>query len=266
MTTMRQSKFLILFVLLLLFGVLFCFLSDNGNSQQNFWEKPSVVPLQGPEVFQPGETIKYDIKTLGVKAGEATLKFKGLQKFAGKDAYLVVFVATSANFFDEEKIYADPEGFYPLAVIRDLNIWGKKEKITELYNREKGIIKITKLSHNKTTEEVIKKEGPIDNIYCFIYRYRKTGQFNMGDALSIHLPTKDVMINLVKMATLSAAGNKYEAYFMQSDPAKYKVWFDTSIHKIPLRINGAVGINDTALVMTEYQPAENNKSNDKEAQ
>ena len=253
MKTKRKRKFLIFFVLLPLLVVLFCFLSDNGNSQQNFREKPSALPPQGQEVFQPGETIKYDIKTLGVKAGEAALQFEGLQKLDGKDAYLIVFTATSANFFDEEKIYADPKSFYPLAVMRELNIWGKKEKITEIYNKEKGIIKITKLSHNRTTEEIIEKEGAIDNIYCFIYRYRKTGRFHIGDALSIRLPTRDVKINLLKMTTLSAAGKKHPAYYMQSDPAKYKIWFDTSGKKIPLRINGAVGINDTAMIMREYQ-------------
>ena len=55
------------------------------------------------------------------------------------------------------------------------------------------------------------------------------------------------------MDNLKISGKVYETYFMQSKPAKYKVWFDTSDKKIPLRINGAVGINDTAMLMVGYQ-------------
>ena len=203
--------------------------------------------------FKKGEVISYNIKSLGVSGGKATLTFEGLQDYNGKEVYLIVFTARAMNFFDEEKIYADKETFNPVAVTRDLNIWGKKEKITEEYDQEKGMIKITK---NEGAATVIGRPPPIDNIYCFIYRYRKSGNFKIGDSFAMTLPTKDVRIKLVKTTKVKAAGQVFDAYYMESDPGKYKVWLDAGPKRIPLRINGAVGINDTAMIMMDYKEGE----------
>ncbi len=205
------------------------------------------------EVKKQGEVIRYRIKNLGMNTGEATLAFKGVQKINGRDVYVIVFTAKAVNFFDEEKIYADAQTLYPLGVERDLNIFGKKEKITESYDAQKGVIKVTKSARGQTTEQIIHKRGVIDNIYCFIYRQRMSGRFQPGDSFLIHLPTKDVTIKLVKKTQVAAAGRKFDAYYMESDPPQYKVWFDTGAKKIPLRINGSAGLGSTAMIMTEYR-------------
>lgn len=244
----------LLFIAFILFPIaLSCCSSQNIPPGTEEKKEAAVSASPSGFPFKNGETVKYAIKSLGVNAGESTLSFRGLEKYKGKDAYVIVFTARAPNFFDEEQIFADAETFYPVAVVRDLNIWGKKEKITEEYDQEKGIITITKQGGGKTTTQTLNKPGPIDNIYCFIYRTRRNGKFNIGDSFSIALPTKDVVIKLVKMTNLKTAGRNFDAYYMQSDPAKYKVWFDTSEKKIPLRINGAVGINDTAMTMAEYK-------------
>ena len=247
--TVVPSKFFI-FCLLAMAAISCSKVDDSSAKSQESWGAPKAG--QAPS-FSAGETIRFVIKSLGVKAGEATLVFEGLQKLDNKEVYLITFRATSANFLDMENIYVDKDTFYPIAVKRDLNIWGKKEKIDEEYDQVKGIITIKKQVGTKTSEQVIRKKGPIDNIYCFIYRYRRGGDFKIGDAFQIHLPTTDVTIALQKMDKLKMAGKTYETYFMQSQPSKYKVWFDTSDKKIPLRINGAVGINDTAMLMVDYQ-------------
>ncbi len=203
--------------------------------------------------FTTGEKITYAIKKMGVKAGEASLIFHGLTRIDNKEVYLIEFRANALNFLDEEKIYIDPKTFYPLIVKRDLNIWGKKEKISEEYWPEKGQVKITKNSGGKITEQTIEKKEALDNIYSFIYRYRSRGQFQIGDTLSMHLPTKDVLLKLKEITKLKAAGKQFEAYYMKSEPAQYEVWFDKSDKKIPLQINGAVGFGDTAMVMVKYQ-------------
>lgn len=250
-TCVKKVRFVLLTPFLSL--VLVCCSSQNspfaGGGENQMPER------RGPTLgsYLPGEMITYDIKSLGVRAGQATLSYQGLKDLGGKKSVLIVFTARAANFYDEEKIYADSQTLYPVRVERDLNIWGKKEKITEEYNQAKGIITITKIVNNKTTTQTIEKAGPIDNIYCFIYRYRKTGQFKIGDSFLIQLPTRNITIDLVKTTKMKAAGKVFETYYMQSDPAKYRVWFDKSEKKIPLRINGAVGINDTAMIMTEYQ-------------
>ena len=198
------------------------------------------------------ETIYYTITQMGLKAGEASLSMAGATSYKGKSTVLIVFKADGLNFFDEENIYVDPDSYQPLFVERNLNIFGSKEKILEDYSVS-GEIRITKTAGEKTTQQVLTKIGITDNIYAFIYRYRKQGSFQMGDTLDVNLPTKDLKIEMVKRTPIDAGGKRYDSFFMQSKPAKYKLWFDASEKKLPLRISGAIGFANTAMVMKNYE-------------
>src|SRR5690242_69203 len=83
--------------------------------------------------IQPGERIEYKIVKVGLKAGDASLTFAGPRIYRGKKIVLIVFQARAFNFFDEERIFVDPKSYLPLFVERNLNIFGKKEKIIEEY-------------------------------------------------------------------------------------------------------------------------------------
>lgn len=202
--------------------------------------------------FVKGERIEYSIRKMGVKAGEATLTFGGATQLDGKPAVLIIFKATAINFWDEEKIYIDPQTFLPIRVERDVNLWGKKEKIIENYLPSANGVKITKKAGNKTVEQVISKPGQLDNIYGFIYRYRRDGQFKIGDTLQMALPTQDVKLSLVEKEQLKAGNAVYDTYFMESNPKKYRVWFDSGERRIPLRIDGAVGFGSTSMIIQLY--------------
>ncbi len=202
--------------------------------------------------FKKGEVISFAIKKLGVKAGDATLTFEGLVDVKGKPAYLIIFKADGFNFYDEEKIYVDTQTFAPVLVLRDLNIFGSKEKITEEYFPEEGRILITKTASEKTTQEEIKKGGQIDNIYGVIYRYRAFGSFKVNDGVQLRLPTRDVALKIEKSLRMKVGGQEYDAFYMSSIPSKYQIWFDASRQKIPLRITGAVGMANTTMFMRSY--------------
>lgn len=198
-------------------------------------------------IVQPGERIEYKITKVGIKAGEASLTFAGPRIYRGKKIILIVFQAKAFNFLDEERIFVNPKDYFPLFVERNLNIFGKKEKILEEYSP--GHIKITKGKE----KQVIDKGGTVDNIYAFIYRYRQQGSFKIGEVLNIPLPTKDVKVKVVKQETISAARQKYESFYLESEDGSYKIWFDASTKKIPLRINGAVKLANADMVMTKYE-------------
>lgn len=199
-----------------------------------------------------GEKITYSIRQMGIKAGEAVLTYVGPAEKDGKKYTLITFRADGLNFLDEEKIYADPKSLLPLIVERDLNIFGKKEKITEKYDTKKGEVRIVKVTSDNKEEMTIKKDGALDNIYCFIYRYRRDGNFEVGNKLTINLPTLDLVIKLQEKTEIAAGGKKRPAFYMQSDPKKYRLWFETGEDNIPLRIDGAVGFGNTSMVMKEY--------------
>src|SRR6185436_3827257 len=114
-----------------------------------------------PEPYQPGETITYDIKKLGMKVGEATLVYRGPGRVANRDTILIEFTSRAINFLDEEKIYLDTVNMVPMVVERNLNIFGKKEKIKEFYDQQKGTVRIVKNGETQT----LTKNPPIENIY-----------------------------------------------------------------------------------------------------
>lgn len=202
--------------------------------------------------FRPGETIQYDIKKLKIRAGQASLTFHGLVSIDGQSALLITFTGTGLKFSDEEKIYVDPRTFLPQRVERDLNIFGKKEKIIEYYNSREGSVRIVKIAKGETTEQVIKRSVPLDNIYCFIFRYRVSGKFTPGETFQIHLPTKDVQFQVQKPRGLQIGEKEIAAHYLQSDTAQYRVWFDPGARKVPLRIDGAIGFGKTAMILRKY--------------
>ncbi len=113
-------------------------------------------------------------------------------------------------------------------------------------------MRIVKTAKGETTEQVIENGARFDNIYGFIYRYRQRGQFQMGEEFHLHLPTRDVTFKLVEHSLLNVAGQELEAYYMDSVPKQYKVWFDSSSKKIPLMIDGAIGFGHTSMIMEGY--------------
>ncbi len=205
-----------------------------------------------PLPFKTGEEIRYNVKKFGVKAGTATLRFEGQTQLNGKSAYLIVFTVKGLNFFDEERIYVDPYSFLPIQVDRDVNVFGKEEKITEVYDHQAGQVVLTKKKGDREVQETIEKQGKIENIYGFIYRYRRDGSFGEGETIKLSLPTKDMSFQLEGKEKISLGRKQYEAYIMESHPRQFRVWFDESPKKIPLRIDGAMGFGQTSMVLAQY--------------
>ena len=206
-------------------------------------------------VYAPGETFTYAIKKFGMRAGTATLVYHGPVEVSGTAYVQIVFTAKGFNFFDEEKIFADPETFLPLRVERDLNIFGKKEQIVETYDPNQGKVSIKKYKGKEMIEEAsFEKDRPIDNLYCFLFRYRMSGQFEAGQTFQMFLPTKDVEFEIVGLERISFYPGEDEAWYMESRPASYRIWFNTKEGKMPLRIDGAVGMAKTAMILEDYKP------------
>ena len=199
------------------------------------------------------ETIYYSIRQMGFD-GQAKLTMVGPKDYKDHKTLLIVFKANGANFSDEEDIYVDPSTYKPLYVERNfsLSFFGQG-KISEDYVTSKGEILITKTDGDRVTRQDINKVGSVDNIYGFIYRYRKEGSFKIGDVLNMTLPTKDLKIELMNRVVLKIDGKSYNSYYMQSQPVRYKIWFDASKRKWPLRITGTVGFINSVMTMTGYE-------------
>ena len=195
-----------------------------------------------------GETLKYAIKKLRMKVGEAEFVFTGPAKKNDQDVLFLTFRSKGFQFNDEEKLFLDPATYRPLFVDRDINLFGKVEKISEVYAKDIGSVKITKTTKSGKEEQVISKSSPLENIYGFIYHYRQSGSFKTGERINLNLPTKNVVMRVKSNVQLKLNGKVYGAYYLESDGGEYKVWFSADDKKIPLRIEGAIGFGKTYLV------------------
>lgn len=200
-----------------------------------------------------GEKITYHIKKMGINAGKAVIEYKGLQKYNDQDFILLSVNVKGFNFFDNELIYLDKDLFYPRHVVRDINIFGKKEKINEEYLQEKGIINIEKIVGTEKTTMSIQKKGAVDNIYGFIYKYRIQGKFRLGEELSMNLPTQEVTLTLKSKEKVNYNNTDFDAYYMEGNPKGVKVWFDSLGSHIPLQIDGAMGFGKTSMVFDKIE-------------
>ncbi|MBF0386110.1 MAG: DUF3108 domain-containing protein, partial [Candidatus Omnitrophica bacterium] len=196
----------------------------------------------------PIETINYAVKK-AIKLGDAKLEFFGEEKVEGENCYLIVFTATGFKFYDREQIYVSSKDYYPVLVKRDLNIAGTKELIEERYSRKDNQVEITNTdSKGKVKKTTLSSKKRMENIYGFIYRYRVQGEFKIGEEITVNLPTKEVKIKLEEKKKISVAGKEYNAYFMSGRAHNIRIWFDDGPKKIPLRIDGSLGIGSTAMV------------------
>jgi hypothetical protein len=202
--------------------------------------------------YRPGEIIRYHIKQFGVKIGEASLTFEGEKVLDGRKIDLIVFASRGTAFFDNEEIYVDPGTFRPVKVSRDLKIFGGHEHIVEDYAPD-GTVKITKNADGKVTGTVLRKNGPVDNIYGFIYRYRSETDLSAKKAFAVRLPTVDVVLTITDEGNFNAGGKSYRAVVVKSVPSKYTIWVDKSAKHLPLRISGAIGIANTVMTMVSVE-------------
>ncbi len=204
--------------------------------------------------FAVGETLNYDIKKMHVTVGTASFVYKGEVDLNGAKAHLMIFTANALNFLDEELIYFDPQTYYPIMVKRNLDLWGRKEAIVETYDPQSGVVHIEKTVKGKIEHFTIEKKGQLDNIYCFMYRYRHLGGFDLGSKLSLNLPTRDVVFQLKDRRDIKIQKKNLSSFYMQSNPKQYRIWFKSDQSKIPLRIDGAMGLGKTVLILKSYHP------------
>jgi hypothetical protein len=218
-----------------------------------FWVFVWTLPCVAAEApYKPGEVIRYNIKQGPIKMGEASLTFVGEKDMDGRKAVLILFSSKGTAFFDNEEIYVDPLTLRPLKVLRDPKIFGGHERITETYSPD-GKIVISKDADGKKTETVLTRNGPIDNIYGFIYRYRSEGDFSPKQMFKVGLPTVDLTMTVVDDGNFNAAGKTYRSAIIRSVPSKYTIWMDKGEKRLPLRIAGAVGIGNTVMTMVSVE-------------
>ncbi len=222
--------------------------NDEGNTELSLPEEPP---------FSKGETIIYNVNLFGIKIGESHLLFSGKTTLGNLPVELIILSTNVINLQDEEKIYVDSQTFLPLRVERKVVFFGKKMDIIEEHDQKNNLFTLTKTESGKTTKEIVKSDKPMQNIISLIFLFRKSKIFEIGEEIPVALPLVNLKMKVTSLVDFNTANNKYKAYLFESVPSKYRIWIDEGKYKIPLRLDGAAGFGNTAMVMTKFIPGEN---------
>ncbi|MCK4912618.1 MAG: hypothetical protein KAS05_02715 [Candidatus Omnitrophica bacterium] len=190
--------------------------------------------------FQNKEKLVYDVYFNGISAGYIEWEYLGRKEVDGitVDVLSVNSDTNILNLLDldsEEKVFINSETSLPVRVERDIVFFGKKEIIKEVYDQEKGQIKITN-SSSKKKEEIFAQDIPIYNILQLLYFFPQDLALEAGEWMIFNLPTQKMKIKMVKERVLKFNGDKRDTYFLIGRGAKrFSLWLDKE-EKIPLRL------------------------------
>ncbi|MFA6217569.1 MAG: hypothetical protein WDL87_07995 [Candidatus Omnitrophota bacterium] len=217
--------------------------------------KPSssaiVVPVGGKKPHYAGERIVYNVKLGKISLGKATLENVELTRKEGKLVNLIRFETKVTGLTDVEKIYCDPEGFFPLWVEREVYKFPSDEKIIETYDQKNFILTIRKQKGRHQSELIIKKDTVIQNALLLPYYVRSIPEIQVGWSLPVQLPTQQFIIRLVSIDDITIPAGMFRAYHFESEPKKFEIWISADNRRIPLKIKGLSGIG-YVLSMKEY--------------
>ncbi|MBM3251857.1 MAG: DUF3108 domain-containing protein [Candidatus Omnitrophica bacterium] len=246
-------KFAFLICLLIITVLIFCksrFFQAEDLLQGFKTKFEQIYNSENP--FKDGEKLMFRVKLGFLTIGRSQLIFQGKTKLDEKEVYLIKFTTKTTSFNDTETIYAELDSFLPLKVERDIRMLGKKINITEEYNQEKKMVTITRTEGAKTTKEIIKSDSQLNSILCLIYFYRLPGNIELGKTLSINLPLKKIRLKVKDIQELDVPAGEFDAFLLESEPKGYNFWFDTSISRLPLSIDGAIKFGNARLLLEDF--------------
>jgi hypothetical protein len=140
------------------------------------------------------------------------------------------------NLRGKEKVFLDIDSHLPIKVERDIVFFGKRELIKEIYNQNKGFVKIVK-NNSKKQEKILYQDKPIYHILSLLYFFPQDIELTIGKLLTFNLPTQRVKIKVSSYKSLSLQGEKKEAIFLVGKGAqRFNLWLDRE-NRMPLRLD-----------------------------
>lgn len=190
--------------------------------------------------FKDGKKLTYNVFFNGIPSGHIEWNYLGRRDLEGSivDELLInsdTKIFKLLNLASEERVFLDSKTHLPLKVERDIVFFGRKEVISEVYNQDKGYIKI-KRSNSKKTENILYQDKPIHNILELLYFFPQDVELKAGEWMIFNLPTQKVKIKMVQKRILKIKNKKFNTYFLVGKGAKrFNLWLDI-VEKIPLRL------------------------------
>lgn len=205
-----------------------------------------------PNVFKNQETVKFGIFSGGVRVGSGRLSYLGASAADGNLFQHIRFQATTFSVVDREDVYGTPDFASPARVERYVKLLGRKERIVENYARDARSVIIKKnLNGRDLPAQKIASSDPLHNVLLLLYKIRSERDLKVGSVFKIVLPTQKFDLIVRGKRKIKVPLGLFEAFYLESRPAKYRIWLSTAKDRVPLRIQGLVAGGGTYLAATE---------------
>lgn len=242
------------FLLVVFFGLLVfqfrefgCFALDHKASTVS----PGLQAKE-PNVFQPGERIRFGVYSTAIKVGSGELIYKGPVAREGKLLQNVVFKVSTISVRDEDSVYGSLDFTSPVRVERSIRIFGNDELIQEDYAKDYRSVLISKSVNGAApVEQTLSSEENLGNILLLIYKLRNINELKDGGPYKIVLPTQTFELYVKKNRKIKTPLGLFDAIYLESKPSKYRIWLKDAPDRLPLRIQGLVAGGMLYLVATE---------------
>ncbi len=195
--------------------------------------------------FNESRSIRYNITFNGIPSGYIDWRYLGKDLIDGREV-LAISIESSTdilrllNLVSREEIYLDAHTNLPVKVKRDVELFGKKEVIEEIYDQKKGKVTIVrKKDKEEVVEEVYEQDVPIHNILELLYFFPKEISLKekKGEWMEFNLPNQKVQIRFNSKRELDVDGQRKEAYFLEGKGARrFNLWLCQE-NRLPLRLD-----------------------------
>ncbi len=228
------SAFILIFILIIIV------MNFNGCLLGSILNESTQFDYQAKTPFKLGEKFVYKVKFNGIYVGRVEWEYLGRSSINNKLVDVLslsssVKILKLLSIQSKEMLYIDSDTHLPLKVERQVNFFGKQEKILEEYNQKENYVKITKVNAKGTEERIIHTKAPIHNMIALLYFFPQDTKLKLGESFSFNLPTQKVDIEVTTLKMLDTAKGSHEVYVLEGRPRKFKVWLEKE-KRIPLRI------------------------------
>jgi len=203
------------------------------------------------ERFKGQEHLSYSISFNGIPSGNINWEYLGKETLSGHQADVLTVSSDTKilellNLTSKETVFLDSQTHLPLKVERSVVLFGKKESISEIYDQDKGTVRITR-RNSEVKEDILQQDKPIQNILSLLYFFPQDQPLKKGAWMVFNLPTQVIKIKFVKERLLDTDSKKEETYFLIGRGAKrFSLWLDKKT-RLPLRLEFILPVGKVSI-------------------
>lgn len=240
------------FLLLIIFKIFANFADDGMNMIEDSRKQPEQFVLNNS--FKTGESIFFGVYSNGIRVGLGAMVYHGIVALNGQNVQHVSFTVSTFSVKDEEEVYGLLDFSAPVIVNRKIRLFGRDEIINEEYSPDKKTVRILKSVNGAApVEQILNTQSEMNNVLLLIYSLRNKPDLRKGDSYRIILPTQSFDLKVINSRKIKVPLGRYDTYYLQSVPSKYRLWLNSGKDRLPVRIQGLVAGGMMYLAVTEVR-------------